>query len=129
APARARVGRERRPVQQHGRSHDRPVAAQARRSAADRDRRRRRLSAVRQHVSARSRLTLLYTSLFAVGGAAVVSITYLLVAHTLDSTTPRTTPPSIQPALERCLRAASRHGGISADVMRKCADVYASGVH
>jgi signal transduction histidine kinase len=84
---------------------------------------------VRRHVSARSRLTLLYTSLFAVGGAALVSITYLLVAHTLNSTTPRTTPPSIRPALESCLRAASRHGGISADVMRKCADVYASGVH
>jgi signal transduction histidine kinase len=72
---------------------------------------------------------LLYTSLFAVGGAALVSITYLLVAHTLNSTTPGTTPPSIRPALESCLRAASRHGGISADVMRKCADVYASGVH
>jgi signal transduction histidine kinase len=84
---------------------------------------------VNRHVSARSRLTLLYTLLFAVGGAALVSITYLLVAHTLDSATPRTTPPSIRPALERCLRAASGHGGISADVMRKCADVYASGVH
>jgi signal transduction histidine kinase len=84
---------------------------------------------VKRHVSARARLTLLYTSLFAVGGAALVSITYLLVAHTLDSTTPGTTPPSIRPALESCLRAASRHGGISADVMRKCADVYASGVH
>ncbi len=84
---------------------------------------------MKRHVSARARLTLLYTSLFAVGGAALVSITYLLVAHTLDSTTPGTTPPSIRPALESCLRAASRHGGISADVMRKCADVYASGVH
>ena len=84
---------------------------------------------MRRHVSARSRLTLLYTSLFAAGGAALVSITYLLVAHTLNSTTPGTTPPSIRPALESCLRAASRHGGISADVMRKCADVYASGVH
>jgi signal transduction histidine kinase len=84
---------------------------------------------VKRHVSARARLTLLYTSLFAVGGAALVSITYLLVAHTLDSTTPGTTPPSIRPALESCLRAASRHGGIRADVMQKCADVYASGVH
>ena len=84
---------------------------------------------MRRHVSARSRLTLLYTSLFALGGAVLVSVTYLLVAHTLNRTTPTTTPPSIRPALERCLRAASRRGGISTDVMRKCADVYASGVH
>ena len=59
------------------------VAPQARRSAADRDRRRRGLPAVRLHLSARSRLTLFYTSLFAVGGAALVAVTYLLVAHSL----------------------------------------------
>ena len=83
---------------------------------------------MRSHLSARSRLTLLYTSLFALGGAALVVITYLLVAHTLHSTTPTTTPPAIQPALERCLRAASQHGGVRSDVMQKCATVYANGV-
>ena len=81
------------------------------------------------HLSARSRLTLLYASLFALGGAALVVITYLLVANTLRSTTPATTPRAIQPALERCLRAASQHGVLRSDVMQKCADVYASGVH
>jgi signal transduction histidine kinase len=84
---------------------------------------------VSSHLSARSRLTLLYASLFALGGAALVLITYLLVANTLASTTPATTPRAIQPALERCLRAALRRGGLGSDVMRKCADVYASGVH
>ena len=83
---------------------------------------------MRIHLSARWRLTLLYTSLFAVGGAALVSITYLLVAQTLHSTTPTTTPPAIQPALARCLQAASQRGGVHSEVMQKCAQVYASGV-
>ena len=79
-------------------------------------------------LSARSRLTLLYTSLFALGGAALVAITYALVAQNLHSPTPTTTPSAIQPALARCLQAASRHGGVRSDVMRKCAEVYANGV-
>jgi signal transduction histidine kinase len=83
---------------------------------------------VRSHLSARSRLTLLYTSLFAVGGAALVLITYLLVAHTLHSTTIARIPPGIQPALTRCLAAASQHGGAASDVIKKCGAVYAHGV-
>jgi signal transduction histidine kinase len=83
---------------------------------------------VRGRLSARSRLTLLYTSLFALGGAALVSITYVLVAQTLHSTLTTTTPPAIQPPLARCLQAASEHGGVRSDVMRKCAKVYANGV-
>ena len=44
-----------------------------------------------RYVSARSRLTLLYTALFTLGGTALVLITYLLVANTLHPTaTPRT---------------------------------------
>jgi signal transduction histidine kinase len=81
-----------------------------------------------RHLSARSRLTLLYTSLFALGGAALVSITYLLVASTLNSTTTTTIPRQIQPALERCLQAASHNGGVRAEVMQKCSAVYANGV-
>jgi signal transduction histidine kinase len=83
---------------------------------------------VRRHLSARSRLTLLYTSLFALGGAALVLITYLLVAQTLHRTTTTTTPPAVQPALARCLQAASQRGGVRSDVMQKCAAVYANGV-
>ena len=82
---------------------------------------------MRRHLSARSRLTLLYTSLFALGGAALVVITYVLVAHTLSSRTPSTIPPAIRPALERCLAAASHRGGGS-DVLQKCSAVYANGV-
>jgi signal transduction histidine kinase len=69
-----------------------------------------------------------YTSLFALGGAGLVLITYLLVAHTLHSTTTTRIPPAIQPALARCLQAASQRGGVRSDVMQKCSAVYANGV-
>jgi len=80
---------------------------------------------VRRHASARSRLTLLYASLFTLGGAALVLITYLLVARTLHSTTKTSIPPRVQQALEQCLQAAQSG---RAGVMHKCAAVYASGV-
>ena len=56
---------------------------------------------MRRYLSARSRLTLLYLTLFTLGGAALVLITYLLVAHTLQSTTATRTPPGVQQAVER----------------------------
>jgi signal transduction histidine kinase len=81
---------------------------------------------VRSHLSARSRLTLLYTSLFTLGGAALVLITYLLVAHTLHPTTATTIPPSIQPAIGKCVLAAQTQGGPGA--LDQCARLYANGV-
>jgi signal transduction histidine kinase len=81
---------------------------------------------VRRHLSARSRLTLLYASLLALGGAALVLITYLLVADTLHSTTATTIPPSIQPAIGKCVVAAQTQGGPGA--LDQCARLYASGV-
>jgi signal transduction histidine kinase len=81
---------------------------------------------VRRHRSARSRLTLLYTSLFTLGGAALVVITYLLVAHSLHTTTTTTIPPAIQEAIDRCVQAAQTRG--DPGVMNKCAAVYANGV-
>src|SRR6516162_9876525 len=125
---RTRVGRIRRPVQQHGRGDRRSAAAQTRRPAADRDRHRRRLPAVRRYLSARSRLTLLYMSLFILGGAALVSITYLLVAHTLHPTRTTTIPPWVQQAVAQCVKAAQRPSGSAARAMTKCAAVYANGV-
>jgi signal transduction histidine kinase len=80
---------------------------------------------VRSNLSARSRLTLLYASLFTLGGSALVLITYLLVAHTLHSTPATRIPRGVQHALEQCLRAAQAGRG---GVMTKCAAVYASGV-
>jgi signal transduction histidine kinase len=83
---------------------------------------------VRAHLSARSRLTLLYTSLFALGGAALVLLTYLLVAHNLHSKGPTTTPPAVQRELARCFQAASQHGGVRSTVMQKCSALYVNGV-
>ena len=80
---------------------------------------------MRRLLSARSRLTLLYTSLFTLGGAALVLITYLLVANTLHPTTTPRMPSRVQRALEHCLQAA-RTGRVG--VMQKCAAVYANGV-
>ena len=77
------------------------------------------------YLSARSRLTLLYASLLALGGAGLVLITYLLVAHTLHAAATTRIPPGVQHSLARCLQAAQTGGS---DVMRKCAEVYSRGV-
>jgi signal transduction histidine kinase len=81
---------------------------------------------LRRQLSARSRLTLFYGSLFTLGGAALVVATYLLVAHSLGSTTTATIPPSTQHQIAQCIQAVQRHGVPSA--MDKCAQVYARGV-
>jgi signal transduction histidine kinase len=81
---------------------------------------------VRSHLSARSRLTLVYASLFTLGGTALVLITYLLVADTLHRTTPPTVPRSIQPVIGKCVVAAQTRGGSGA--LNQCAALYANGV-
>jgi signal transduction histidine kinase len=81
---------------------------------------------VRRHLSARSRLTLLYASLFTLGGAALVAITYLLVADTLQSTTTTRVPPSIEPVIGKCVLAAQTRS--SPGALDQCARLYASGV-
>ena len=83
---------------------------------------------MRRHLSARSRLTLLYTSLFALGGAALILITYLLVAHTLHSTTTTTTPQAIKEAIAQCVKEAPPGGVSAARATQKCSELYASGV-
>ena len=83
---------------------------------------------MRRHLSARSRLTLLYAAVFILGGAALALITYLLVAHTLHPTRTTTIPPWVQQAVAQCVKAAQRPGGSAARTMIKCAAVYANGV-
>jgi signal transduction histidine kinase len=83
---------------------------------------------VRHYLSARSRLTLLYTSLFALGGAALVLITYLLVAYTLRTTTTITTPPEVQQAIAQCIQAAQTGGASAAGTASKCSTLYTNGV-
>ena len=81
---------------------------------------------MRRYLSARSRLTLLYVSLFTLGGAALVLITYLLVANTLHSTAAPAIPRAVQPAIGKCVVAAQTHGGPAA--LNQCAALYAHGV-
>jgi signal transduction histidine kinase len=81
---------------------------------------------VRHHLSARSRLTLLYGSLYTLGGAALVSVTYLLVAHSLQEKTAASIAPPIQAALGKCVGAAQTQGLPRA--LNQCAALYASGV-
>ena len=84
---------------------------------------------MRRHLSARSRLTLLYTSLFALGGTALVLITYLLVAHALDTTTAPKIPASVQQAIDECVAGAQAAGSDSvAKATDKCSALYANGV-
>jgi signal transduction histidine kinase len=82
---------------------------------------------VKSQLSARSRLTLLYSSLFTLGGAALVFITYLLVANTLHQAPASTIPRAIQPAIGKCVVAAKSGGGPGA--LNQCAALYANGVH
>jgi signal transduction histidine kinase len=78
------------------------------------------------HLSARARLALVSTSLFALGGAALVLITYLLVAHSLQDTTAVGTPPSTAETIRTCVEAAQARGDL--DPKGQCAKLYSSGV-
>ena len=78
------------------------------------------------HLSARERLTLVYTSLFAVGGATLVLITYLLVAHSLQDTPAVGTPPSTAETIRRCVEAAQARGDLNPKA--ECTKLYSSGV-
>jgi signal transduction histidine kinase len=80
---------------------------------------------VRRYLSARSRLTLLYASLFALGGAALVLVTYLLVARTFHDTTAASIPLGVQQKIAQCVKGAQDVGAVA---MRKCTGLYANGV-
>ena len=80
---------------------------------------------MRRYLGARSRLTLLYASLFALGGTALALITYLLVARTFRDMTITSIPPGVQQEIAQCVNRAPNAG---AEAMRKCAGLYASGV-
>ncbi|HEU5387194.1 MAG TPA: ATP-binding protein [Streptosporangiaceae bacterium] len=68
---------------------------------------------------------MVYASLLAFGGTALVFITYLLVAHTLRPASPTTIPRAIQQQIAQCVQAV-RSAPPSA--MSKCDAIYANGV-
>lgn len=81
---------------------------------------------MRLSLSARGRLTVLYTTLFAIGGAALIATTYLLVAHALHGTPLPAASPAIRQATERCVTAVEKKQDPSA--IQKCGALYTSGV-
>jgi signal transduction histidine kinase len=83
---------------------------------------------VRRHLSARSRLTFVSAALFMLSGAALVLITYVLVAHTLHSTTTTTIPTSVQQAIAQCVQGAQSHAAPAAGIAIKCGGLYTQGV-
>ena len=80
---------------------------------------------MRRHLGARWQLTVVCASLFTLGGAALVLITYLLVAHTLRPTAPTTMPRAIQQQITQCVQAVRPR---PASIMSKCAAIYANAV-
>jgi signal transduction histidine kinase len=87
------------------------------------------VTAVIRQLSARLRLTLLYTALVAVCGGALVTATYLLVAHNLptDSVAGRT-PEQVKALIQTCVQNATASSQPSPDAKQKCAALYTSGL-
>jgi signal transduction histidine kinase len=83
---------------------------------------------VTRHLSARSRLTLLYTSLFAAGGIVLVTVTYLLLANNLRTTTPAPTPSPDPRLIAECNGSSLPSASEAANLKAKCAALYASAV-
>ena len=81
-----------------------------------------------RHLSARSRLTLLYTSLFAAGGIVLVTVTYLLLANNLRTTTPAPTPSPDPRLIAECNGSSLPSANEAANLKAKCAALYANAV-
>jgi len=84
---------------------------------------------VTRHLSARSRLTLLYTSLFAAGGIVLVTVTYLLLANNLRQTAPASTTPPDPQLVALCNGSSLPNNPTELrDLKAKCASLYANAV-
>jgi hypothetical protein len=80
-------------------------------------------------VGARSRLTLLYTVKFALGGAALILITYALARHSMHAAASTSPTLETQQAIAQCVTAAQNAGSDSSTLAeQKCSRLYANGV-
>ena len=109
----AGLGRARRPVHQHRADDDHDPAAQARRAGRARDGHGRRLPRLMPRPTVRLRMTLLYAGVFLLAGAALLTVSYILVrnnAHCRPRRTRRNVPADelrrADPARGRRRRAA-----------------------
>jgi hypothetical protein len=80
-----------------------------------------------QHLSARVRLTLLYTSLFAACGGVLVTVTYVLLSHNLHATSNTTTTPP-EKLIQQCIQQQTAKGADGGDAKQRCVSLYADGV-
>jgi len=80
----------------------------------------------RPRLTARGRLTLVYGGLFTLGGAVLVTVTYLLVAHTLPTANGTRTPKVDAAIVAQCNKAK-----LSGDtnMAAKCAAAFQAGVN
>ncbi|HEU5265238.1 MAG TPA: HAMP domain-containing sensor histidine kinase [Jatrophihabitans sp.] len=83
---------------------------------------------MRLRLSARSRLTILYTSLVAGCGGVLVAVTYALLAQNLINTKPTGSTQGVEKAIEQCVRGFTAKGVAVPDAKEKCAALYANGV-
>ena len=77
--------------------------------------------------SARSRLTLLYTSLFVACGAVLIAVTYLLVSHNLPNTKSSAAGQDAEKLLRQCV-ADQTAKGFGGDAKQRCSALYTNGV-
>ena len=80
----------------------------------------------RPHLTARSRLTLVYGGLFTLGGAVLVTVTYLLVAHYLSSG--EDSPAGEQLTLAQCNKAKQAGVPLTGALANECAALFQAGV-
>jgi signal transduction histidine kinase len=84
-----------------------------------------------RHLSARWRLTLLYTSLFAACGLVLVGVTYALLSKNLQNTPSQqadTSSPKVQSAIAQCVAASTIKGQPTSDAKDRCTSLYSKGV-
>jgi signal transduction histidine kinase len=82
----------------------------------------------RPHLTARGRLTLVYGGLFTLGGAVLVTVTYLLVAHNLPAAK-GTDSPKMDPALAaQCAKVKLDSAHAPDELRQKCASAFNAGV-
>lgn len=85
---------------------------------------------MKRHLSARARLTVLYTSLFAMCGLILVTVSYELLATNLpkQSSTTIAINADSQQLIQQCVTNMTGKGAPGGDAKTRCAELYAKGV-
>jgi signal transduction histidine kinase len=82
-------------------------------------------------LTARTRLTLLYSAVLTAAGGTLVAVTYLLLSHSL-SNTPAPPPTKISPELAnliaKCTKMKESGTAIAPDIAATCAEAFQTGV-